>query len=214
MQERTELRVALSITVALVAVGCGSDPNRTLDPYRSATYGYTIEHPSGWTVVAAARQLQDGEPPRTGGGGTDIFARHARRKVRDMDLPVLVVGAQPIAATTHIGDWAEEVSTTVSHQKGLRPGRGNEGAHRRQRGRGRAQLPPTARLAPASTTDGSRSCTAASRTRSCGSTHPAPTVGRSWTRCSRASTSRMDSDRQVDPSSNESDGSGDRDVTT
>ena len=121
MQARTELRVALSITVALVAVGCGSDPNRTLDPYRSATYGYTIEHPSGWTVVAAARQLQDGEPPRTGGGGTDIFARHASRKVRDMDLPVLVVGAQPIAATTHIGDWAEEVSAIVSHQKGCGP---------------------------------------------------------------------------------------------
>ena len=77
MQARTELRVALSITVALVAVGCGSDPNRTLDSFRSATYGYTIEHPSDWTVVAAARQLQDGEPPRTGGGGTDIFARHA-----------------------------------------------------------------------------------------------------------------------------------------
>jgi hypothetical protein len=114
------LHVAFPITVALVAVGCGPEQHRALDSYRSATYGYTIERPADWSVVAAVRQLDDGEPPRTG-GGTDIFARHASTTVREMDLPVLVVGAQPVAATMHTGDWAKEVSAIVDHQKGCGP---------------------------------------------------------------------------------------------
>jgi hypothetical protein len=121
MRARAMLHVAFPITVALVAAGCGSEQHHALDSYRSATYGYTIERPVDWSVVAAVRQLDDGEPPLTGGGGTDIFARHASTKVREMDLPVLVIGAQPIAATTHTGDWAKEVSAIVDHQKGCGP---------------------------------------------------------------------------------------------
>jgi hypothetical protein len=121
MRARATLYVAFPITVVLVAAGCGSEQHRALDSYRSAAYGYTIELPADWSVVAAVRQLADGEPPLTGGGGTDILARHASTKVREMDLPVLVIGAQPVAAATRVGDWGKEVSEIVEHQKGCGP---------------------------------------------------------------------------------------------
>ena len=121
MHASAALLFGVSIGIACVAVGCGSDRSRAPDSYRSTTYGYTIERPADWSVVAAARQLEDGEPPLTGGGGTDIFARRASTKVREMDLPVLVIGAQPIAAATRTNDWAREVRAIVEGQKGCGP---------------------------------------------------------------------------------------------
>jgi hypothetical protein len=109
---------ASAVALTLVAVGCGANSHRSSDSYRSRTYGYTIEHPAGWSVVAAERRLDDGEPPLTSGGGTDVIARHASTRVRDMELPVVVIGAQTIAPDTSLEEWTQQVSSIVAKQKG------------------------------------------------------------------------------------------------
>ncbi len=111
--------VTLVISFAVVASACGSGDSGddTLSTFRSRTYGYSIDHPAGWTVVAAERELDNGQPPLTGPPVTDVIAQHANRKVRDMELPALVVGAQAVPAGTSIDDWTARVIETVALQK-------------------------------------------------------------------------------------------------
>jgi hypothetical protein len=112
------MRSAALICFAATACGCGSaDSKGSLGTFRSRTYGYAIEHPANWTAIEATRVLDDGEPPATSGGGTDILARHADTKVRDMTLPGMVVGAQRLAPATDIDRWTSMVVSTVSFMK-------------------------------------------------------------------------------------------------
>lgn len=107
--------------ICLAATACGGSSNSTSkgaqSRFRSRTYEYVIDRPADWTVVEATRVLDDGEPPATGAGGTDILARHADTKVRDMTLPAMVVGAQRVAPATTIDGWTSTVISTVSFMK-------------------------------------------------------------------------------------------------
>jgi hypothetical protein len=107
--------------ICLVATACGSGSGDTnegrLSTFRSRTYEYEVAHPADWTVIEATRVLDDGEPPATAAGGTDILARHADRRVRDMTLPAMVVGAQRVASTTDIDGWTATVISTVAFMK-------------------------------------------------------------------------------------------------
>jgi hypothetical protein len=110
--------VRLAALVCLAATACGSSSSDTsVRTYRSRTYDYAIDHPGDWSVVRAIRVLDDGEPPATGPGGTDILARHASKIVHDMTLPAMVVGAQRVALGTTIDGWTSMVINTVSFMK-------------------------------------------------------------------------------------------------
>ena len=114
------LRVGVLMCFAATACACGSDVSRrdgSLGTFRSRTYGYVIDHPADWTGIGATRVLDDGEPPATAGGGTDILARRADRTVRNMTLPAMVVGAQRVPAATDIDRWTSMVVGTVSFMK-------------------------------------------------------------------------------------------------
>ena len=107
--------------ICLAATACGGSSNSTStgrqSRFRSRTYEYVIDRPADWTVVEATRVLDDGEPPTTGAGGTDILARHANTKVLDMTLPAMVVGAQRVAPATTIDGWTSTVISTVTFMK-------------------------------------------------------------------------------------------------
>src|SRR5205814_707160 len=114
------LRVGVLMCFAATALACApaeSSGARSLRTFRSRTYGYAIGHPPNWTTIPATRVLDDGEPPATAGGGTDILARRADTRVADMKLPALVIGAQRVSSATDIGDWIPTVIGTVSFMK-------------------------------------------------------------------------------------------------
>ena len=113
------LRAASAVlaVLALLAGACASaeSPSTT---FRSAEYGYAIGLPEGWTTVRASARLEDGEPPATADGKTDILGPGASTKVSQMGLPALVIGAQPVAAGTGPTQWADAVTKTVAFMKG------------------------------------------------------------------------------------------------
>jgi hypothetical protein len=114
------LRVGVLMCFAATACACGSVETSgagNLRTFRSRTYGFAMDHPADWTIIEATRVLEDAEPPATAGGGTDILARHAATKVRDMTLPAMVVGAQGVSSTTDIDGWTSMVISTVSFMK-------------------------------------------------------------------------------------------------
>jgi hypothetical protein len=110
--------IVLVVTLAIVSA-CGSDGDAaSAAAFRSPTYGYTIDRPDGWDVVEATHTLEDGEPPATAGGGTDILGRHASVDVRDITPPGVIIGGQPVAEGTTSEQWARTVIGTVSFMKG------------------------------------------------------------------------------------------------
>ena len=114
------LFVALLTMCSCVFAACGSGPSvaHTSDTFRSPAYRYVLERPAGWSSVPATRHLDDGEPPRTGGGGTDIFGVDASTKFSAMELPVVVIGAQNIGADVTLDEWVARVVEIVAEQKG------------------------------------------------------------------------------------------------
>ena len=73
------------------------------------------------STLDAGRRLEEGEPPYTAPEpppATDIIALRADRVVRDMALPALVIGAQPVGAGTTITEWTATVEAIVAEQKG------------------------------------------------------------------------------------------------
>jgi hypothetical protein len=117
---RSRWACALTLVVTAATAGCGS--GKVEEPaavtFRSPTYHYTVAHPKSWSVIPAEHQLEADEPPRTGGGGTDILGRNADRKVSKMDLPAVVIGAQNLVSGTSIDDWTAAVVRIVRRQKG------------------------------------------------------------------------------------------------
>ena len=114
------LRVGVAMCFAAAACACAptdSRDGRNLRTFRSRTYGYAIDHPANWTIIEATRVLDDGEPPATAAGGTDILARRADTKVQDMKLPAMVVGAQRVSSATDIDGWTSMVIGSVSFMK-------------------------------------------------------------------------------------------------
>ena len=109
--------VALCLVVAACACGSGDSGGRTPNTFRSRTYGYSIAYPAGWAAIPATEELQAGQPPFTGPPITDVIARRPDRVVRRMDLPALVVGAQPVAEGTTIVEWTATVTDVASNQK-------------------------------------------------------------------------------------------------
>ena len=110
-------RWVVVLALAFVAGACGSSDGSTR-AFRSDVYRYTLDLPSGWTSVRATRQLDDGEPPATATGGTDVLGSKASTKVSQMPLPALVVGAQPVEADTSPDEWAAAVTRIVGSMKG------------------------------------------------------------------------------------------------
>lgn len=101
-----------------MAAACGSNHAKAAGTFNSPAYGYRIVLPTGWTAVAAERRLDDGAPPVTGGPVTDIFAERATRRIRQLSVPAVVVGAQRVAPGTSLADWTARVIGIVSTFKG------------------------------------------------------------------------------------------------
>jgi hypothetical protein len=113
-------RVAVVMWFTATACACApadSSGARNLRTFRSRTYRYAIDHPANWSTIEATRELDDGEPPATAGGGTDILARNADTKVSNVKLPAMVVGAQRVSSATDIDRWTAMVIGTVSFMK-------------------------------------------------------------------------------------------------
>jgi hypothetical protein len=108
----------LAVCDAGAACSRGGDSTPAATTFQSDTYGYSIELPADWSGIAASETLGEGEPPATGRPATDIFARAPARKVSDMQLPALVVGAQSVPAGTVIADWEATVIGVVGEMKG------------------------------------------------------------------------------------------------
>jgi hypothetical protein len=85
--------------------------------YDSPVYGYSIAHPRSWSVVAASRPLTEGEPPATSSGATDILGRDAGVRVSTMELPGVIIAAQPVADDVKLGKWTATVEDTVESMK-------------------------------------------------------------------------------------------------
>jgi hypothetical protein len=107
----------LVATLGLMASCGGSGEAR---PFRSAVYGYSVPRADGWTVVEATRRLEEGEPPATGSGATDILGRGASTDVSAMTPPAVIIGGQPVAPETTVDAWADAVVGIVTFMKGCR----------------------------------------------------------------------------------------------
>jgi hypothetical protein len=108
---------ALACCLVLALPACGGAER---ERFASPVYGYTLELPTGWSALAAGRVLDDGEPPATAGDppATDVLSSHPDRRVHDMALPGLVIGAQEVAAGTTPDAWADAVIVTARFMKG------------------------------------------------------------------------------------------------
>ena len=121
------LTVCTTLTAALlVLVGvCGSDAafgrHTSSVAFHSPVYGYTISHPRSWSVVEASRPLSEGEPPATSSGATDILGRGASVRVSTMDMPGVIIAAQPVTGDVDNAKWSATVKHTVEFMKGCAP---------------------------------------------------------------------------------------------
>ena len=109
--------IVMGLVVAACACGSGTGRDSSVTTFRSRTYGYSIDHPAGWSAIPATDQLEPGQPPLTGPPITDVIAPRPDRAVSRMDLPALVVGAQAVAGGTSIDDWTATVIDIASNQK-------------------------------------------------------------------------------------------------
>ena len=112
--------LAAACIVALCASACrsSSDSASTHVTFRSAAYPYSIVLPGGWTGVRAERTLSDGQAPVTALPVTDVLAQHATRRIRQLSLPALVVGAQAVSSSESLQSWADNVIALVGRFKG------------------------------------------------------------------------------------------------
>jgi hypothetical protein len=114
-------RWCVAATVCMVlAIGCGDsgtrdDPSET---FESSVYGYSMRYPAGWSSIPAEHALEIGEPPTLSSRGTDVLAARAAPMVCEMQLPAIVVGAQPVEPGTTLDDWTAEVEQIVNGFKG------------------------------------------------------------------------------------------------
>ena len=109
--------IFLCLAASVCASDSGAGSSRT---FRSPTYGYAIGHDIEWTVVTAKRRLQDGEPPATASGATDMLGRHASTQVSKMTPPGVIVAAQPVPPGMNAQQWASRVVATVAFMKQCR----------------------------------------------------------------------------------------------
>ena len=103
-------------TLALIAGACSSG-DRSSSTFRSPVYSYSVDLPSGWTSIPASEPLDDGEPPATASGRTDILGVNANTKVSQMQVPGVIIGAQKVAADTTAAEWATAATKTITFMK-------------------------------------------------------------------------------------------------
>lgn len=113
-------RWSAATVCVLLVLGCsGSGADDDLpETFESPVYDYSLRHPAGWSTLPALQPLEPGAAPLLGPAGTDVIAGQAARTVRDMRLPAIVVGAQPVEPGTTLEDWTAEVEQIVNGFKG------------------------------------------------------------------------------------------------
>ena len=116
---RTHGAAARATLAALVLIAGACDAgNGSARKFQSSEYGYSVDLPSGWTSVPASARLEDGEPPTTASGRTDILGGNANTRVSQMRKPGVIVGAQTVAADTTADAWATAATKTIAFMKG------------------------------------------------------------------------------------------------
>lgn len=118
---RRTLTVALLVLLGACGSDAADDDRSSSVSYTSPVYGYSISHPRSWSVVDARRPLSEGEPPATSSGATDIFGRDASVRVSTMQLPGLIIAAQPVANDVDIAEWTAAITDTVKFMKNCEP---------------------------------------------------------------------------------------------
>ena len=106
------------VSVALLSACGGDNDSASSATFASPVYGYSITHPSTWDVVEASRALNESEPPATASGATDILGRDANVRVSEMELPGVIIAAQPVSKDVRAEDWTASTVDTVSVMKG------------------------------------------------------------------------------------------------
>ena len=118
-------RTALTVAVLVLLAACGTDAadadRASSIAYHSPVYGYSISHPRSWSVVEASRPLAAGEPPATSTGATDILGRDASVRVSAMELPGVIIAAQPVTKNVHLAQWTATMKDTVESMKDCAP---------------------------------------------------------------------------------------------
>ena len=112
----TLLMVVLA-TLCFIAGACSSGDD-SANAFRSPVYDYSIDLPSGWTSIRASEPLEDGEPPATASGRTDILGANANTRVSQMHFPGVIIGAQTVPASTTAAEWASAATKTIAFMKG------------------------------------------------------------------------------------------------
>jgi hypothetical protein len=114
-------RTTVTVALLLLLGACGSDgaedDRASPAAYTSRVYGYTVSHPRGWSVVDARRPLAEGEPPATSSGATDILGRDASVRVSTMQLPGVIIAAQPVGNEVELAEWTSVITDTVRFMK-------------------------------------------------------------------------------------------------
>lgn len=118
---RTSLTVAVLVLLGAYGNDAAYGHRASSVAYNSPVYGYSISHPRSWSVVEASRPLSEGEPPATSSGATDILGRDASVRVSTMDLPGVIIAAQPVTNDVHISKWTATMKDTVKFMKACRP---------------------------------------------------------------------------------------------
>jgi hypothetical protein len=129
MSTASRLRcVTWTVAVILMLAACGIDAVDDDDSviFISPVYGYSISHQPSWSVAEASRSLSEGEPPATSSGATDILGRDASVRVSTMQLPGVIIAAQPVANDTRIEQWESSIMDTVESMKHCGPPNGRE----------------------------------------------------------------------------------------
>jgi hypothetical protein len=116
------LRVTAAVAVVLMLGACADDSSDTASAatvtFTSPMYGYSISHPAAWSVVEAERALSESERPATSSGATDILGQDASERVSTMQLPGVIIAAQPVPDDARIDDWTASILDTVKFMKG------------------------------------------------------------------------------------------------
>jgi hypothetical protein len=115
--------LTIAIPVVLGAVGSADTRGRRASSvaYHSPVYGYSISHPRGWSVLPAGRALAEGEPPATSSGATDILGRGASVRVSTMEMPGVIIAAQPVSDDVLVAEWTATMQDTVETMKDCNP---------------------------------------------------------------------------------------------
>ena len=117
---------AVAVILSLAARGSDAVDHGDSATFISPVYGYSISHQPSWSVTEASRALSEGEPPATSSGATDILGRDASDRVSTMQLPGVIIAAQPVANHTRIEQWESSIVDTVESMKQCGPPNGRE----------------------------------------------------------------------------------------